>query len=173
VAVGLDSVVVHGVLPGFAPGVELTSRVGMDAQRRVALRLSALYLPEKQEANTAGDLGYSLSAMEAGTCATAAAGRAIGFGCAAFGLGAVHTVVHTPEPFKPDDRLWAAFRLEVGAELQVVGPVWLDVRLFDFIAPRRWAFRVVTNDSTRTTATAYTQSAWMPGAAAGLGLHFD
>ena len=167
--VTLDAVAVSGVLPGVAPGAELTTRVGLDARNRFALRWSALFLPEKQHSNNAGDLGYSLTAMEAGACVGTSKARVIGFGCAAFGLGAMHSVVHNPDPFKPDDRLWAAFRVEAGIDLQVAGPVWVDVRIFDFVAPRLWKYNVVINGQ---PTQAFAQSPFMPGAALGLGLSF-
>jgi hypothetical protein len=168
-----DAVVLAGALPGSAFGAELTTRMAIDPRERVALRFSGLFVPEKRQSTRAGDLGFSLTALEAGACLSSSprrAGRFIGFGCVGFGLGAVHTVVHSPEPFKPDDRLWAAFRFEIGAHLRVVGPVWLGVRVFDLLAPRRWDFNVMVNQQ-RTLA--FSQKALMPGAALGVGLHFD
>jgi hypothetical protein len=158
------------VLPGIAAGAELQTRLALDAKQRASLRLSALYLPEKRQSSSAGDLGYSVTAMEAGACAQSRATAVIGFACAGFGLGAVHSVVHTPEPYKPDDRLWAAFRLEAGLNLQIAGPAWCNVGVFDLIAPRLWEFRVIDNGQPRS---AFKQRRLMPGAVLGLGLHFD
>ena len=173
--VAMDATVIHGVLPGFAFGAELLTRMALDNRGRFALRLSALVLPEKHQTTDAGDLGYSLTAMEAGGCFQSRLRYAIGFGCVGFGLGSVHSVVHNPEPFKPDDRLWAAFRLEAGGAVRIAGPVWLEARLFDLVAPRLWEFRVVENPRTSqaTQKTAFKQNWLMPGAALGLGLHFD
>jgi len=172
--VAVDAAMIHGVVPGIGFGAEVLTRIALDNEDRVALRLSALVLPEKQQSTGAGDLGYGLTAMEVGGCFQNHWRYALGFGCVGFGLGAVHSVVHNPEPFKPDDRLWAAFRLEAGAGLRIVGPVWLDARLFDLIAPRLWEFRVVVNHAaSQETQTAFKQNWLMPGAALGLGLHFD
>lgn len=169
----MDAVVLGGVLPGAAVGAEMTTRVSLDLRERFALRLSGLFVPETRQRSAAGDLGYGLTALEAGACLSTQlrrAARLVGFGCVGFGLGAVHTVVHSPEPLKPNDRLWAAFRFELGADLRVFGPVWLGVRAFDLLAPRRWDFNVMVN---RQRTQAFSQKALMPGAALGVALHFD
>gem|GEM_PF-3186336 len=46
-----------------------------------------------------------------------------------------------PEPFKPDDRCWAAFRVETGVNLRPIGPSWLGARVFDLLAPWRSGFQ--------------------------------
>jgi len=169
----IDAVVLSGALPGAAFGAEVTTRMAVDSRERIALRLSGLFLPEKRQSTGAGDLGYSLTALELGACVNGPLGGAngfVGFGCAGFGLGAMHTVVRSPEPFKPDDRLWAAFRVEAGVNLRLFGPVWLGARVFDFLAPRRWDFNVRVNQQ---RVPAFSQKALMPGAALGVGLHFD
>jgi hypothetical protein len=167
-----DAVVLSGVLPGAAPGVELVTRLPLDALSLSSLRFSALYLPEKQS-NVAGKLGYSLTAMEAGACLGHSGNQFVWFGCTAFGMGAVHVVVRNPDPFEPGDRLWAAIRLEAGVAVRVVGPLWLEARLFDLVAPRRWEFRVRSDGRPDVTTTAFAQQIFMPGAALGLGLRFD
>jgi hypothetical protein len=48
--------------------------------------------------------------------------------------------------------------------------VWVELRLFDLIAPRRWAFRVQTSAGEQT---AFSQAFFMPGAALGVGLRFN
>jgi hypothetical protein len=176
VFVTADAVVVDGVLPKLAPGVELVTRLPLDQQALSSLRLSALYLPEQQQSNTAGDLSYGLTAMEAGACVGHSGNWLVWFGCTAFGMGAVHVVVHPHVPYKPyepGDRLWAAFRLEAGIAMRVVGPVWLETRLFDLIAPRRWEFRAISDGRPDETTRAFAQHWFMPGAALGVGLRFD
>ncbi len=148
----------------------MKTQLGLDAKERLSLRVSALYVPQKEQTTLAAQLGYALTAMEAGVCAASHPRAVIAFACTGFGIGAIHSVVHTPEPYRPDDRLWAAFRLEAGFNLQITGPAWLDLRVFDWIAPRLWEFRVIENGQPRT---AFRQRAFMPGAALGLGLHFD
>ncbi len=164
-----DAVAVHGVLPGLAPGVELVSVLPIDAASLYGLRLSAFYLPEVQQ-STGGQFGYGLTALEAGACRAFANQGLRWFGCAALGAGAVHVVVHRPAPLEPGDRLWVALRVEAGLDLHLAGPVWAEMRLFDLIAPRRWAFRVKTDGAEQT---AFAQAFLMPGAAFGLGLHFN
>jgi hypothetical protein len=85
-------------------------------------------------------------------------------------VGAVHAVVQDLSPLQPGDRLWLAFRAEVGVAVRIAGPVWFDARLFDLFALQRWEFRVRTENGGQT---AFAQAAFMPGAALGLGLHFD
>ena len=168
--VSADVVLVHGVLPGFAPGAELSSQLRLDRAGRYALRLSALFLPEVQASSALGEFSFGLSALEVGACRVAWDPRWRLFACAAFGVGAVHAVVQDLAPLQPGDRLWLALRAEVGAAVRVVGPLWFDARLFDLIALQRWEFRVRTeNDGER----AFKQSVLMPGLALGLGLHFD
>ena len=90
--------------------------------------------------------------------------------CLALGVGAVHTVVHNPDPLDPGDRWWGHLRTEVGIAMHIAGPVWLESRLFDLLAFKRWQFRVRVNG---TSELAYEQNLFMPGASLGLGLHFD
>ena len=174
--VAADAVVLHGVLPGFAFGAEWVTRIALDAGDRAQLRLSALYLPEKV-ASHEGRLGYGLTALEAGGCLQDRTRHWVTFGCVGFGLGGVHVVVYDPAPRKPDDRLWSAFRFEAGAAVQIAGPVWVEARLFDLVALQRWAFQVVQlKDGVQTESpspVAFEQKWPMPGAALGLGLHFD
>lgn len=169
--VGADFVVLGGVLPGAAPGVEVVTRQPLESKQRISLRASAMFLPEKRRADAVGDFGYGLTALELGACAGQPGEQFTWFGCGAWGMGAVHAVVHSPAPLEPGDRLWAALRIEAGLALRLVGPVWLEARAFDLIAARRWQFRVTLDDSTRQQA--FAQSALMPGAAIGLALHFD
>ncbi len=165
-----DAVLLYGALPGVAPGVELTTKLALDDAQRFALRLSALHLPEKRSTSHVGRFGYGLTAMELGLCVTRPERRVVWQGCAAFGLGAVHAVVHTPAPLEPGDRWWSAFRFEAGVALRVVGPIWLNTRLFALIPPRNWDFQV--RDEKTGTQSAFLQQHVMPGAALGLGLAF-
>jgi hypothetical protein len=166
-----DAVVVSGVLPGAAAGAELVTRLPLDGQRRAALRLSALFLPEKRPHRGASDdLGYGLTAMEVGACVGTPGDRVAWYGCSALGVGAIHAVVHNPVPYEPGDRLWTALRFEAGLVLRVAGPVWIETRLFDLLTPRRWDFGVKIDDKRERV---FVQSLFMPGAALGLGLRFD
>jgi hypothetical protein len=157
-------------MPGVALGVQAVTQVPFSAQSPVALRLSTLYLPEKSQANGTGDLSYGLTAFEAGLCHSVGRRSVIWFGCLALGLGAVHTVVHNPDPLDPGDRWWGHLRAEVGTALHIAGPLWLESRLFDFLAFKRWQFNVRVNGQ---RVPAYEQQLFMPGASLGVGLHFD
>jgi hypothetical protein len=166
-----DAVVVGGILPGAAAGAELVTQLPLDVRGRTALRLSALFLPEKRlHPGGSDDLGYGLTAIEVGACVGTPGDRVAWYGCSALGVGAIHVVVHNPVPLEPGDRLWTALRLETGLVLRVAGPVWVETRLFDLLAPRLWDFRVKSNERTKTV---FVQSPFMPGAALGLGLRFD
>jgi len=168
--VSLDAVIVSGVMPDVAPGVQAVTQVPFSAQSPVGLRLSTLYLPEKSQANGTGDLSYGLTAFEAGLCENASRRSVTLFGCLAVGFGAVHTVVHNPDPLDPGDRWWGHLRAEVGTALHIAGPVWLESRLFDLLAFKRWQFNVRVNGQ---RVLAYEQKLFMPGASLGLSLHFD
>lgn len=165
-----DAVLVSGVLPNPAFGVELGVRVGLERTQRWSLRLATLFLPEQRDTSGGGDFSYGLTALELGACINTHAQRLVGFGCVSPGMGAVHAVVNSPEPFEPGDRLWFAVRLEAGLALQVAGPVWLEARAFDLVAPLRWQFRVKTD---RGPQEVFRQDAFMPGGALGLGVKFD
>lgn len=165
-----SAVGVYGVLPGLAPGVELVTALPVGETRRQALRFSALYLPEKRDHEPLGDIGYGLTALEAGACSSGPEARVRWFGCVALGLGAIHAVVHDPVPLEPGDRFWAAFRFEGGVGIHLGGPVWLESRVFALLAPRRWDFRVNTAHGSES---AFKQAPLMPGMALGLALHFN
>lgn len=167
----VDGVLVGGVLPGAAPGAELMTRLPLDEKAQWSLRLSVLYLPEKRQAGPVADLGYGLTAFETGACWSQSKRLVTWYGCSSFGLGSVTAVVHSPAPFEPGDRLWTALRAEAGITLRIIEPLWLETRLFDLFALRRWQFRV--RDGDRLPEMAFKQRPFMPGAALGLGLHFD
>ena len=164
----LDAVIVSGVVPGVAPGTQLITQ--LPASERWAFRLSALYLPEKTDNGAEGSLSYGLTLFDAGLCHSTARQRVTWFGCLAVGAGAVHTVVHNPDPLQPGDRFWSAMRAEIGTSVHIVGPVWLESRLFDLVAFKRWQFNVLVNGNRNH---AFEQQLLMPGAALGLALHFD
>lgn len=170
VTVAGDSVVVAGVLPRAAVGVELGTRIALTRRSPWEVKLSSLFLPEQTDATQKGRFGYGLTAFELGMCARSRGRRIYWYGCADLGLGAIHAVVHDPEPFEPGDRLWFAGRLEAAMSARILGPVWVQVRTFDLIAPNRWDFRVQTASAARSV---FKQHAWMPGAALGLALQFD
>jgi hypothetical protein len=171
--IAADAVALAGVLPGAAFGGELVTRVALDARERVLLRASALVLPQKV-ANEQGRLGYSLTVLDIGGCVQERARHWAAFGCGGFGLGSVHVVVYNPDPRKPDDRLWAALRVEGGAGVRIAGPVWFHARVFELLPLRRWEFQVIDiKDGVETPMRAFKQSWFMPGAALGLGLNFD
>jgi len=161
------AVAVHGVLPGVAAGVELVAQQPLGTRDRYSLRWSALYLPETSQSDVLADVGYGLTAFEAGACVGLTNQRLRWFACSALGAGAVHTTVHAPLPTQPGDRLWLALRLEGGVRLRLVGPLWLETRLFDLLAAQRWEFRVRTAEGPQK---AFVQAAFMPGLAFGLGL---
>jgi hypothetical protein len=165
-----DLVAVAGVLPRIAPGVDMAVRQSLDRRERFALRVGALYLPEQARSDSKGSFSYGLTAFEAGACADGHHRRAFWFGCGSLGLGAIHAVVRSPAPFDPGDRIWMAFRVEAGLALQIAGPVWVEARLFELIAPRRWTFRCKIDE---TPTAVFEQDFFMPGAAIGFGLKFD
>jgi hypothetical protein len=164
----VDAVMVSGVMPGVAPGAQLVTQVPVSDPW--AFRFSALYVPEKRDNDTQASLSYGLTFLDAGVCHSTAWQRLSVFGCLTVGAGAVHTVVHNPDPLQPGDRFWSAARAEVGASVRIVGPVWFEARLFDLVAFKRWQFRVRVDGQPQP---AYEQKFLMPGAAVGLALHFD
>ncbi|HMA94721.1 MAG TPA: hypothetical protein VKP30_18655 [Polyangiaceae bacterium] len=165
-----DAVLASGVLPRPALGIELGTRIAFERMQRWSLRVGGLFLPQQQDTSAQGDFSYGLTALELGLCFNTHARRITGFGCASPGFGAVHAVVNAPAPFEPGDRLWFAVRIEAGVAIQVAGPVWLEARGFDWIAPLRWQFRVKTEQGPRPV---FRQNGFMPGAALGLALKFD
>lgn len=168
--VAANALVVSGVLPNVAPGVDLSTRIGLGRTHRFGLRLGSFYLPEQSHTAEVGKFSYGLTAFEAGACVNEWTRRVGFFGCASVGLGSIHAVVHDPEPVQPGDRWWVAARLEAGSALRIAGPVWLEARLFDLVAANRWRFRVQTDNQ---PTQVFLQRPFMPGAALGLGLHFD
>ena len=165
-----DAVVVQGVLPGLAAGAEMVTDLALGARGRYGVRFGAVYLPEVAQHVTAGELRYGLTSLEIGGCGGVPGERFRWFACGALGLGAVHVVVDRPLPLSPGDRRWLGLRLEAGFALKLVGPLWADARLFDWVAAQRWEFRVKTPDGPET---AFAQSRLMPGLAFGLGLRFE
>jgi hypothetical protein len=158
----------QGLFPALSPSVEFTVDVKSHHVLPLEYRLGMVYLPERKVAHTNATLSYGLTAGLFDLCLVTA-GTLSGFFCTGFEGGALHTVVHDPDPYQPGDRLWFAGRFEAGSEWNVIGPFSLQLRLIGTVPFTRWVFRVRQNEVPHEL---YSQPFFQPGLAIGFGMRF-
>lgn len=166
----VSPVIVGSVFPEAAVGVEAAVRAPvLGTQSPLVWQFGTLLLPEKRVRSGPADLGYGLTTYDAGLCAVSE-GSLGWMACVTLDAGVIHTVVRSPEPLQPGDRLWLAGRAHGGARLELPGPFWVELRGFGAVPITRWRFRVrIPGQPARE---AHQQPWFMPGAGLGLGLHF-
>jgi hypothetical protein len=154
--------VMTGLFPVAAPGVELSATVGT---RLGAVRLGMQLLPERRPNSEFGDYGYGATLFHLGACVPWTFSRLQWLNCLALGMGAIHVTVHRPLPLNPGDRLLGTGSLESGLSVQIAGPVRLDTRLFGIVPFGRADFHVLSQTGSRRI---FLQSYIVPGAAIGI-----
>lgn len=157
-----------GIFPELTPTVEFAVEAEFGSTRGLSYRLGVVYLPENKVKDDLATLSYGLTAGLVELCA-GNTGKVRAFGCLGLEGGALHTVVHDPDPDEPGERLWLAGRGSLGGEVTLLGPLSLQLRLLAAVPVLPWTFHV-TVDGTRHQL--FSQRFWELGGALGLGLRF-
>ena len=121
-AVEAQGALAFGLLPGAAPGAEVTTSWALAARLRA--EIGVLVLPEERTGHDAEVFAFGLSAARLGACVAPWSGARVELGlCAAAAVGVLHAVVFSPVPTNPGERLWEA--ATAGPQLRVspVGPL--------------------------------------------------
>jgi hypothetical protein len=126
------------------------------------------YFPEQKIRDALATLSYGLTAGVLGLCAKSR-GELRGFGCMSLEGGALHTVVHDPNPVGPGDRAWIAARIELGFEWTVSSPLFIQLRALGAVPLTQWDFYTYLNGVRHQS---FSQPWLQMGAALGLGVRF-
>jgi hypothetical protein len=167
-SLALGSTVRSGIFPEAALGVELLSEGTLGTVLPIEYRIGMTYFPEQKIRHTLATLSYGLTAGVIGLCAKSQ-GELRGFGCFSLEGGALHTVVHDPNPVGPGDRAWMATRIELGFEWTVVSPLFIQLRALGSVPLTQWDFYTYLNGQRHQ---AFSQPWLQWGAAIGLGVRF-
>lgn len=128
----------YKLLPGMTPAVAL--RAELPLGQRVQFETSVAYFPEGRFRTAATDVGYSLTALSAGTCYHPNQTFAL-LACGSAWLGALNAVVYEGLPDAPGPRLWGGLRADVGASARSER-LLVELRLFGMFPISRWNFQI-------------------------------
>jgi hypothetical protein len=159
-------VLIGYLLPNAAPGIEMGARFGAGLG---ALRLGMMLVPEQRSSSDFGDFGFGATLFNLSGCARLSQSRVEWLSCLELGAGTIHVTVHRPAPLEPGDRFMGFTGVESGVSVRILGPLWLDTRLFGLVPFGRWDFRLVEVENGHSSSSrVFLQSPFMPGAAVGL-----
>jgi hypothetical protein len=167
-SIALGSSVRTGLFPEAALGVELLAEGTVGALLPIEYRIGMAYFPEQKIRHALATLSYGLTAGVLGLCAKSR-GELRGFGCMSLEGGALHTVVHDPNPVGPGDRAWMAARIELGLEWTVRSPLFIQLRALGAVPLTQWDFYTYLNGERHQS---FSQPWLQMGAALGLGVRF-
>lgn len=127
-----------------------------------------IFYPEAKLRSAAAQLGFGISAGFASGCLWARTRDPELWSCLGARVGALHSVVYTPQPERPGDRLWGAATTELGLRQSLFGRAFVEggaVAVFPFVRHRF----LVDAESTPI----YEQGPAVVEAFVGLGLRLD
>jgi hypothetical protein len=127
-----------------------------------------VFFPETKLRTDAAHLGFGVSAAFASGCLWARTKDPQVWSCIGARVGALHSVVYSPEPARPGDRFWWAASSELGLRQHVYGRAFLEAgaaAVFPFIRHR---FEVDA-----ATTPAYEQGPAVVEGFLGFGLRLD
>lgn len=127
-----------------------------------------IFYPENESETDAARLGFGITAGFASGCLWARVAQPQVWSCIGARVGALHSVVYSPRPNRPGDRLWLAASSELGLRQQLVGRAFIELGAAAVFPLVRHRFMV---DSSSTPA--YEQGPAMVEGFAGLGLQLD
>ena len=154
-----------GVLPHRAPGMELGVTLHGDL---LGANLGGFFYPEQRLRTAAAELGFGLTAAFASVCLWARPEQPAVWSCVGARVGTLHTVVYSPAPVEPGDRLWSAGSLELGVRQPVLGRFFVEAGALAIFPFTRHRF-IINEPSTPV----YEQGAAAVEGFGGIGLRID
>lgn len=130
--------------------------------------LGGLFYPEAQLQRDAAQLGFGISAGFASGCLWARTREPELWSCLGARVGALHSVVYSPQPVGPGDRAWVAVDTELGLRQTLFGRVFIEAGAAAVFPLVRHRF-LVDGDSTPI----YEQGAALVEGFVGLGARLD
>ncbi len=122
-AVALRALVSPNLLPQAALGAALTVSLRGDL---LGANVGAVFYPERTLVKDDASLGFGLSAAFLSGCLWPRRRDPQIWSCLGAQLGALHTVVYSPLPSAPGDRVWAAASSELGVRQSLGERVFIE-----------------------------------------------
>jgi hypothetical protein len=167
-AVAVRAVVSPNLLPHASAGASLSVTLRDDL---LGIRVGASLYPQRTLQLADARLGFGLSAGHLSGCLWPRHRDPELWSCVGAQLGALHTVVYSPEPASPGDRVWAAAASELGVRQTIFGRTFLEAgatAMFPFVR-----HRFAIGASTGQSRVAFEQPGVVVEAFVGLGLRLD
>ncbi|MDF3066399.1 MAG: hypothetical protein K0R38_2000 [Polyangiaceae bacterium] len=167
-AVALRGMLSPNLLPRTAGGAALSVTLRGDL---LGVQLGGSFYPQQRLEDADARLGFGLSAAILSGCLWPRRTDPQVWSCLGAQLGALHTVVYSPEPSRPGDRVWVAASSELGLRQTLVGRAFVEAgatAVFPFVR-HRFALGSPGGDS----RVAFDQRGAIVEAFLGFGLRLD
>jgi hypothetical protein len=139
----------------------------------LGVSFGGLFYPQKQLQTSDARLGFGLSAAFASGCLWPRTRDPQIWSCIGAQLGALHSVVYSPSPEAPGDRIWAAAASELGVRQTLAGRLFVEAGAAAVFPVVRHRFRVSSNAAVGADPIVYEQGPAVVEAFLGLGLRLD
>jgi hypothetical protein len=161
----LRASIAHNLLPQTAPGAALTVTLRGEL---VGAAFGGVFYPETELRTEGAHLGFGLSAGFASGCLWAKTSDPQIWSCIGARVGALHSVVYSPDPVQPGDRFWWAASSELGLRQHLGGRVFIELGAAALFPLVRHRFQVDASP-----APVYEQGVASVEGFAGIGLGLD
>jgi hypothetical protein len=155
----------HNLLPQTAPGAALTVTLRGEL---VGAAFGGVFYPQTELRTDDAHLGFGLSAGFASGCLWARTSDPQIWSCIGARVGALHSVVYSPDPVQPGDRFWGAASSELGLRQHILGRVFVELGVAALFPLVRHRFQVDASP-----APVYQQGAASVEGFVGVGLRLD
>jgi hypothetical protein len=154
------------LLPTNALGVAVA--ITVRAGRLLGASFGGLFFPQRELRAARAQLGFGLSAAFASGCIWAKPSDPQVWSCIGGQVGALHSVVFSPQPERPGDHWWVAASSELGLRQHVFDRAFIEAGVLALFPLVRHRFEI---DSSR--APVYQQGPAVAEGFVGLGLRLD
>jgi hypothetical protein len=111
------------LLPSGSPGAALSVTLRGEL---LGINFGGIFYPEATLQRDGAKLGFGISAGFLSGCLWARTREPQVWSCLGARIGALHSVVYTPEPQHPGDRFWSAAAMELGLRQTLFGRAFVD-----------------------------------------------
>lgn len=153
------------LLPKQALGTAVSVTLRGD---RVGANVGGIFYPESELRTAAAHLGFAVSAAFASGCLWGRTANPEIWSCIGGRAGVLHSVVYSPRPERPGERLWVAGTGEVGIRQRLFDRLFMEVGVAAIFPLLRHRFRIDASSS-----PVYEQGPAAAEGSLGLGLRLD
>ncbi|HKY35108.1 MAG TPA: hypothetical protein VJN18_04145 [Polyangiaceae bacterium] len=161
----LRALVSPNLLPRTAPGAALTVTLRGEL---IGVALGGAFYPQTELRTAEAHLGFGLSAGFASGCLWARTSDPQIWSCIGARVGALHSVVYSPDPVQPGDRFWWAASSELGLRQHFLRRAFVELGAAALFPLVRHRFQVDASP-----APVYQQGAASVEGFVGIGLRLD